>query len=69
MKSMSFLIMIFFSFMMFSLEKSGIKEYDQLNLSKGKIIGYYDKNYSLTEDKTLAMYYRKVFQKIKDYIW
>ncbi len=65
MKSMSFLIMIFFSFMMFSLEKSGIKEYDQLNLSKGKIIGYYDKNYSLTEDKTLAMYYRKVFSENK----
>ncbi len=63
MKKTFFFIMVFFSFTAFSLEKSKIKEYDQLDFSNGEITAYYDKDSNIIEDKDLAMYYRKVFSK------
>ena len=63
MKKTFFFIMVFFSFTAFSLEKSKIKEYDQLDFSSGEITAYYDKDSNIIEDKDLAMYYRKVFSK------
>ena len=65
MKRVNFLMIFFFSFIAFSLEKSGIKEYDQLDFSKGEIIAYYDKDSNYTENKELAMFYRKVFSESK----
>ena len=51
------------SFTLFSLEKSGIKEFDNLDLSKGKVTYYYDKDLEIVEDQSVATYYRKVFTK------
>ena len=51
------------SFTLFSLEKSGIKEFDNLDLSKGKVTYYYDKDLEIVEDQSIATYYRKVFTK------
>ena len=47
MKRVNFLMIFFFSFIAFSLEKSGIKEYDSLDFSRGEIIAYYDKDSNL----------------------
>ena len=66
MKKIFFFIMAFFYFTTFSLEKSKIREYDQLDFSKGKITAYYDKDSNIIENKDLAMYYRKVFSKSND---
>ena len=65
MNKVNFLMIFFFGFIAFSLEKSGIKEYDQLDFSKGKIIIYYDKDSNYTENEELAMFYRKVFSESK----
>ena len=65
MKKVHFLMIFFFGFIAFALEKSGIKEYDQLDFSKGKIIAYYDKDSNYIEDEELAMFYRKVFSESK----
>ena len=51
------------SFTIFSLEKSGIKEFDNLDLSKGKITYFYDKDLEIVEDQSIATYYRKVYTK------
>ena len=65
MKRVNFLMIFFFSFIAFSLEKSGIKEYDNLDFSRGEIIAYYDKDSNYTENEELAMFYRKVFSESK----
>lgn len=65
MRRVKFLMIFFFSFTAFSLEKSGIKEYDSLDFSKGEIIAYYDKDSNYTENEELAMFYRKVFSESK----
>jgi antitoxin component YwqK of YwqJK toxin-antitoxin module len=46
----------------FSLEKSGIKDYDNLDLSKGKIIAYFNTKKQIVEEP-LAMFYRKSYGK------
>ena len=65
MKRVNFLMIFFFSFIAFSLEKPGIKEYDNLDFSRGEIIAYYDKDSNYTENEELAMFYRKVFSESK----
>lgn len=42
----------------FSLEKSGIKDYDNLDLSKGKIIAYFNTKKQIVEESS-AMFYRR----------
>ena len=42
----------------FSLEKSGIKDYDNLDLSKGKVIAYFNTKKQIVEEPD-AMFYRK----------
>ena len=50
----------------FSLEKSGIKEYDSLDISKGKIIAYYNTKKQIVEEPA-AMFYRKDYGKKGNY--
>ena len=50
----------------FALEKSGIKEYDSLDISKGKIIAYYNTKKQIVEEPA-AMFYRKDYGKKGNY--
>ena len=62
MKKLVLTLIFLISVFSFSLEKSGIKEYDTLDFSKGKIIGYYSDKKRIVEEKD-AMFYRKEFGK------
>lgn len=59
-----FLIMTMFTFSN-SLQKTGIREYDEIDHSKGKITTYFNEDGEKVKKET-ATYYRKNFGKIKD---
>lgn len=62
MKKLIVISLFLISIFSFSLEKSGIKEYDSLDFSKGKIIAYYSDKKRIVEEED-AMFYRKEFGK------
>ena len=57
---------LFLGFISFSIEKSKIAEYDNLDFSKGKVIIYFDKDFNHIDDSESATFYRKVFHKNND---
>ena len=63
MKKILFVFVIIISLRSYGIQKSGIKEYDNLDLSKGKIVAYYDKDFNETRDTNAAEYYRKEYGK------
>lgn len=64
MKKLLCVFILLLSITTFALQKSGIKEYDELDLSKGEIILYMDKEGTAIDDSTAAQYYRKNFGKM-----
>ena len=63
MKKILFVFMMIISLKSYSIEKSGIEEYDNLDLSKGKVVAYYVKDCNETRDSNAAEYYRKEYGK------
>ncbi len=62
MKKLVLTLIFLISVFSFSLEKSGIKEFDDLDLSKGKIIAYFSDKKKIVEEE-YAMFYRKEYGK------
>ncbi len=63
MKKLLCIFIFLLSVTAFALQKSGIKEYDDLDLTKGEIILYMDKKGAVIDDSSAAQYYRKNFGK------
>ena len=63
MKKLLCVFILLLSIAAFALQKSGIKEYDDLDLSKGEIVLYLDKDCTAINDPSAAQYYRKNFGK------
>ena len=66
MKKILFAFMVIISLKSYSVEKSGIEEYDNLDLSRGRIVAYYDKDFNETRDSNAAEYYKKEYGKQRD---
>ena len=66
MKKIIFTILLFIPILSMAIEKSGVKEYDSLNLSSGgRIIAYFDDKKKIV-DEPYAMFYRKEFKKLNN---
>ena len=63
MKKLLCIFILLLSVTTFALQKSGIKEYDDLDLTKGEIVLYMDKEGTVIDDPSAAQYYRKSFGK------
>ena len=64
MKKLLCIFILLLSVTAFALQKSGIKEYDELDLTKGEVITYMDKEGTAINDSSAAQYYRKSFGKM-----
>ena len=62
MKRVLIIMMLALSLFGFSLDKSGIKEYDSIDLSQGRILAYFNDKRKIVEEP-MAMFYRKDYGK------
>ena len=69
MKNIILILCLMLSVLSFSVQKTGIKEYDSLNYKKGVFLSFYDKDGQQVKTKEESYSYRRAYkQKSKIYV-